>query len=1169
MDILPFLNSITNGTKKLALGGLWGSSKAYLISLIEKESLRPCLIVTPSQKQAEEFYEDLTCFQRMGVLPYALENMHLYSQWNVTPYEHTSPHREIVSERLTILDKLLNNETILVVAPVEALMHRTLPRSTLNESTSYLGVGEEVDREEFIGKLVDCGYTHTHIVERRGEFSVRGGIIDIFPSFSTNPIRVEFFGDEIESLREFDPETQRSCEQLELVNILPIRELVLSTKACTAAEIHVEQRVSEVGASYNALKTLMNHIDEKIFFPGIEWYAPYFHGALDSLFDYLRQDTRIFLDEPSEIRDACQKFQTTLQKSFKKTEERGFLVPPPERLFLLADEIETQLHERQQIEMHLLQLHNTGESSACYDLDTKSIEWAYTIVPNDRGVEDKEQHIRSTTKRIREWREDNTNQIIITAYTEGQAKRLWDILNEHHVPARVLAELTLPDASEAESLPQDVNIVVGTLNAGFVFSPHHRIFISEDEFLGKKTVRRRHVQRKPVKSQLTLGELEISDYVVHVDHGIGIYMGLKKITVRELAMECLHLEYSGKDKLYVPIDRLDLVQKYKGADQRRPKIDKLGGTNWARVKERVKASVEKMAQELLDIYAARQALPGVPFSIDEHMFQEFEASFEYEETPDQAQAIADVARDMASSKPMDRLVCGDVGYGKTEVAMRAAFRAVLNGKQVAMLVPTTLLAQQHHQTFSRRFAPYPVNLGLLSRFKTRKEQQEVIKGVKDGTIDIVIGTHRLLQKDIDFNDLGLVIIDEEQRFGVSHKEKIRQYRKLVDVLTLSATPIPRTLHMSLMGVRDLSIIETPPEGRLSVRTYVMRFDDNTIYEAISSEMERDGQVFFIHNKIESIDGIALRVSRVVPHANVAVAHGQMKEHELEDIMVRFMNKQIDVLISTTIVESGLDIPSVNTIIINRAHEFGLSQLYQLRGRIGRSKSRAYAYLLVPDEKLLTSDAKKRLRVIQELSELGSGFKLATHDLEIRGAGSLLGAEQTGHIAALGFDLYCNTIEQTVRELQGQSFDEEFYPQIDMQVSAHFPEEYIPDMKQRLEMYKRLMSSKDFSQLFDVEEEVCDRYGKLPSEAQNIVALAELKLLATQLRVQQVQAMNGTVSLVFDKSSLIDANQLKRVVKKLADKAIRQTSLRSLVVQTKRLKNAEKINYIKNILQSFQ
>lgn len=711
-------------------------------------------------------------------------------------------------------------------------------------------------------------------------------------------------------------------------------------------------------------------------------------------------------------------------------------------------------------------------------------------------------------------------------------------------------------------------VVVGTLNCGFVFRLQNLIFINEDEFLGKRTVRRRHVQRRPGKLQMTLGELELKDYVVHVDHGIGIYLGLKKISVQNIARECLHLEYKGGDKLYVPVDRLDLVQKYKGADQRRPKIDKLGGTSWARVKERVKASVKRVAEELLETYAARKALSGMQFSVDEHFYREFEASFEYEETPDQAKAIEDVVRDMKSSKPMDRLICGDVGYGKTEVAMRAAFRAALNGKQVAILVPTTLLAQQHYQTFADRFGFYPVNIGLLSRFKTKKEQQEIIKGMKEGTIDIVIGTHRLLQKDIGFKDLGLVIIDEEQRFGVSHKEKLRQYRKLVDVLTLTATPIPRTLHMSLMGVRDLSIIETPPEGRLAVRTYVTRFDEDVIYEAIMQEMDREGQVYFVHNEVETIDGIALRVSRLVPHARVAIAHGQMKEHQLEKSMIRFINKEVDVLISTTIIESGLDIPSVNTLIINRAHKFGLAQLYQIRGRIGRSKERAYAYLLVPNEKILTSDAKKRLRVIQELSELGSGFKLAAHDLEIRGAGNLLGAEQTGHIAALGFDMYCHIIEQTVRELKGQPLEEEFYPQIDMRVSAHFPSDYIPDMKQRLEMYKRLMSSKDFAQILDVEEEIRDRYGKLPPETENIVSLAELKLIATQLRVQQIQASNGNVTLLFDDNSLVSEEQLKRMVKH-SNNTIRQPSSRKLVVQTKRLKNVEKVNHIKNILQQFR
>ncbi len=1176
MDILPFLKAIKNGAKSLSIGGLWGSSKAFLLALIEQARSESCLIVTPSQKAAEEFYEDLNCFRRMGVLPYDRENIHLYSQWNVAPYEHVSPHREIVSERLTVLDKLSNHENIIVITPVEALMHRTLPHRELDQFILYLGIGEEIDREKLTATLIDTGYKHAYLVENRGEFSVRGGIIDIFPSFGENPIRLEFFGDEIESLREFDPATQRSTKSLEIVNILPGRELVLADSSCAAAKKNIERVVSETGASLNALKSLMNHIDEKIFFPGVEWYTPYFHGELETLLDYIAANTLIFLDEPSEIQEVCQKFHTKIRKKFHLAEERGYPLPTPDKLFLTPEIFQAQLYDHQHVNLQLLNVQpRAGEQVEMYDVPTKSIEWAYTVAPSERVVEEQEQRIASTTKRISEWIEEEY-QVVIVTYSEGQAKRLGEILRDHDVDCRLAADdwrLVIAPPNRKSQIanrqsPESV-IVVGPLNCGFVFASQKLIFINEDEFLGKRTVRRRHVQHRPTKVQMTLGELELNDYVVHVDHGIGVYLGLKKISVQKIAMECLHLEYKGGDKLYVPVDRLDLVQKYKGADQHRPKIDKLGGTNWARVKEKVKASVKKMAEALLDTYATRKALPGMQFSVDEHLFREFEASFEYEETLDQAKAIMDVVKDMSASKPMDRLVCGDVGYGKTEVAMRAAFRAVLNGKQVAILVPTTLLAQQHYQTFTSRLSSYPINLGLLSRFKTKKEQQEIIKGMKAGTVDIVVGTHRLLQKDIGFKDVGLVIIDEEQRFGVSHKEKLRQYRKLVDVLTLTATPIPRTLHMSLMGVRDLSIIETPPEGRLAVRTYVTRFDDDVIYEAIMQEMDRGGQVYFVHNAVATIDGIALRISRLVPHARVAIAHGQMKEHELEKIMIRFLAKEIDVLVSTTIIESGLDIPSVNTLIINRAHKFGLSQLYQIRGRIGRSTERAYAYLLVPDEKILTSDARKRLRVIQELSELGSGFKLAAHDLEIRGAGSLLGSEQTGHIAALGFDMYCHIIDQTVREIKGQPPDDEFYPQIDMQVSAHFPSDYIPDMKQRLEMYKRLMSCQDFDKILDVEEEIRDRYGKLPPETENIVSLAELKLIATQLRVQQIQASNGNVVLLFDDNSPVVEEQFKRTVKH-SDKTIRYiVDARKLVVQTKRLKNVEKVNCIKNILQQFR
>lgn len=1185
MKPLPCVEAIRQGVKKISIEGLWGSSKAYTIASMRQTLASPCLVVTATQKQAEELYDDLCFFshespptqtQEPESKPTAApqKTIHLYSQWDITPYEQASPHREIVAERLTILDKLVNHENILVIAPIDALLHRTIPRAALRQFSVYVGVNEPLDRQQFIAALVDTGYKHVALVENRGEFSVRGGIVDVFPAFSGNPLRVEFFGDTVESLREFDPISQRSLTKLDLVNILPGRELVVNEMTCAAAKQNIDRLVAETGASYTALKTLLTHIDEKLFFPGVEWYAPYFHGALETLFDYFAPQAFVVLDDPKEIEQAAKQCYATVQKQYQLTLEKGHIAPPPDHLYLSPAALASRFAERQQVALQLLDIairSGVQEPIAHYEILTKSIDWAYTVAPpEETGRGEQDQHITSTTKRIREWMEDG-QQVVIAAYTEFQARRLWEILRDHHVPAHVESGDWQIEIGRAlpvpESAERDVSIVVGTLTYGFLFHPFRIIFINEDEFLGKQTVRQRHKQRKPSKF-MSLGELELNDYVVHVDHGIGVYLGLKKIAVRDIAMECLQLEYSGGDKLYVPVDRLDLVQKYRGADEQKANLDKLGGTKWARVKERVKASVEKMAKELLETYAARQALAGAQFAIEDHLYREFEATFEFEETPDQAKAIEAVLFDMAQTKPMDRLVCGDVGYGKTEVAMRAACLSVLNGKQVAILVPTTLLAQQHYDNFSRRFAHFPVKIGMLSRFTTKAEQKETVKGLETGTIDIVIGTHRLLQKDIRFKELGLVIIDEEQRFGVTHKEKLRQMRTLVDVLTLTATPIPRTLHMSLMGVRDLSVIETPPEGRLAIRTYVSRFDEAVIYEAITRELDRGGQVFFIHNRVETIDGIALRLSRIVPQARIAIAHGQMKEEELEQVMFRFLHKEFDVLVCTTIVESGLDIPSVNTMIINRAHTFGLAQLYQLRGRIGRSKARGYAYLLVSDEQLLTPEAKKRLRVIQELSELGSGFKLAAHDLEIRGAGSLLGAEQSGHIASLGFDLYCQVIEQTVRELKGQPPEADFYPQIDVQVSAHFPEDYIPDMQQRLDMYKRLMSAKDFTQLFDVEEEIQDRYGRLPIEAQNIVGLGELKLIATQLRIAQIQAVNGTVNLVFDERTPVTELAIKQAVKRLVPN-LRQLSPRSLEISFKGVKRAEKLDYLKKILQSLQ
>lgn len=1208
MNLLALLDTIKTGTRQVSLSGLWGSSKALIPALIYKETRRTCLIITPTWQAAMDFQDDLAFFLRqLGGEP---DKIRLFPQWELSPYEFLSPHRETVAERFTTLDKLLNHEKILVITPVEALMQKLLPRRVLYQFTQYIAVGAEINRDQLIEQLIYMGYHPVEIVEAQGEFSVRGGILDVFPPVGENPLRIEFFGDTVESIREFDITTQRSIIQLEIVTILPIREVVLNQEALQRGIAGIKARIAEIGASYNTFNTLMNQLEQATFFPGMERYAAYFYPDLETLFDYLDPQSLLFVEEELDVEQAAIKFQGKVQEGYQHALDKGSPVPDPSSLYLTAQQVKEHLERWQRVELNLVDFsgeqksmggwecrsmgvgedgninvttpphpHTSTPPQISYDLGFKPLEWGYITTPD---ADEKEQHITFSFKRLAEWIEQG-NRVLIVSHTHVQAERLVELLAEYQLtPGRqdepILSELLFQSGQkpvfvhqeeEKRSLLTHLLITFGDLTAGFYFPDQKLILVGEDELLGRrKTIKYRRKVHRPSRLLTTLGELEIHDFVVHVDHGIGRYLGLKKLKIQDMEMECLHLEYRDGDKLYVPIDRLDLVQKYKGADDHPPQLDKLGGTSWARVKERVKASIKKMANELLELYAVRQALPGFSFSSDDHLYKGFEAAFEYEETPDQIRAIQDVLRDMAAAKPMDRLICGDVGYGKTEIAMRAAFVSILNGKQVAVLVPTTILAQQHFQTFQNRFASYPVRIEVLSRFKTRKEQNAIIKGLKEGTVDIVIGTHRLLQKDIEFKDLGLVVIDEEHRFGVAHKEKLRQLRKLVDVLTLTATPIPRTLHMSLMSVRDMSIIDTPPEERLSVYTYVVKFDEGLIQEAILRELDRGGQVFFVHNRVKSIEAMANYLRRLVPTARIVVAHGQMEENTLEKIMLKFVNREYDILVCTTIIESGLDIPSANTIFINRADKFGLAQLYQLRGRVGRSKYRAYAYLLIPNDRTIHPTAKKRLRVIQELSDLGSGFKISAHDLEIRGAGNLLGSEQSGHIAALGFDLYCQMIANTVKELKGEMLEEELHPQINLEISAYFPEEYIPDMKQRLEIYKKLSSAQDFGKVLDVEDEIRDRYGPLPEEVKNLITLAELRLISKELRIESIKSDKEIMLICWNKTSSITPDQLAKVAKS-AKGRVKVLSTRSVELHLGGIKKEERLGFLKNFLQEFR
>jgi transcription-repair coupling factor (superfamily II helicase) len=1164
MDFTALLNAIKAGTRQISLSGLWGSSKALLVALIYRETKRPCLIITPGLQTAIDFQDDLAFFLRQ--IGSEADKVTLFPQWELSPYELLSPHRETVAERFSALDKLLSREKVLTVAPVETMMQKVLPRCVLYQVTQYIEVGAEINREQLVEQLIYAGYRSVEIVEARGEFSVRGGILDVYPPVGENPLRIEFFGDAIESIREFDVTSQRSVGQMEIVTLLPIREIVLDQEAIQRGIDSIKARIAEIGASYNTLNTLMNQLEQATFFPGMERYASYFYPDLETLFDYLDPQSLLFVDEVLDVTQVAAKFERKVREGYEHALDKGHPVSEPDSLYLTDKQIMDYLGKWQRVELGLVDFGGSG--SVRYDLGFKPLEWGYVTTSSE---DEKEQHLAFSTKRLAEWMKAG-NRVLVVSRSRVQAERLGELLAGYQLKPIPREEPILANFLEPDYLiPKSENLftTIGDLTTGFYFPDFKLFLVSEEELLGRRgKVRYRRKVQRPSRLLTTLGELEINDFVVHIDHGIGKYLGLKKLKLQNMEIECLHLEYRDGDKLYVPIDRLDLVQKYKGADENPPQLDKLGGTSWARVKERVKASIQKMANELLELYALRQALPGFSFSSEDRLYKEFEASFEYEETPDQNRAIREMLQDMAIAKPMDRLICGDVGYGKTEVAMRAAFMTVLNGKQVAVLVPTTLLAQQHLYTFQNRFAPYPVRVESLSRFKTRREQQAVVKGLKEGSVDIVIGTHRLIQKDVEFKDLGLVIIDEEHRFGVAHKEKLRQLRKLVDVLTLTATPIPRTLHMSLMSVRDMSIIDTPPEERLSVYTYVVQFDEGLIQEAILREMDRGGQIFFVHNRVKSIEAMANYLRRIAPTARIVIAHGQMEESTLEKIMQKFVAREYDILVCTTIIESGLDIPAANTIFINRADKFGLAQLYQLRGRVGRSRHRAYAYLLIPNDRRINMVAKKRLRVIQELSELGSGFKVSAHDLEIRGAGNLLGAEQSGHIAALGFDLYCQMIARTVKELKGEAIEEELHPQINLEVSAYFPEKYVPDMKQRLEIYKKLSSAQGFGKILDVEDEIRDRYGALPEEVKNLVTLAELRLISKELRIESIRSDKELVTVCWDKLSPVNPEHFVKVTKAMKGR-VKVLSSRSLELNLAGIKKEERIGFLKNFLLAFR
>jgi transcription-repair coupling factor (superfamily II helicase) len=1134
--------------------GLEGSAAALALAAVARESRRSLLALTPGPEEAERLAADLRFF----LPPESAARVRLFPAPDILLFRALSPHREVSSQRLSALYALLDRHS-LVIAPAAALLRRLPPKRALADFAEYVVRGEEVARDALLSKLVSGGYSAAGLVEEPGDYSVRGDILDLFPPLVARPVRVEFWGDTVESIRHFNRYTQRSEDELEELVILPASEVIL-----TAANIECARReltrLARESASMRWYK-LIQEVEGKNFFPGIESLLPLFYEERASLFDYLAPDTLVAVQDWGAFEQALEGAAAELSDSQAKALAEGRLTLPVERVALGAAEVKGELERRQTL--RTVHLAPEGEAVSFETAGNEELkrrlqhatDQAQPGVERGRLLAPFIQAVRSAL--------DASVDTTLVCRTPKQAERLRELLAERKLAAELVPGPWRAQVPGAEHL----KLHVGELSSGFHFPAENVWLITEDEVFGARRVHRLKREGPAGLAVASYAELKAGDLVVHLDHGVGRYLGLTKLEVEATHNDYLLLEYAGGDRLYLPVDRLSLIQKYAAATEDfEPRLDKLGGKGFEARKRKVRQAIEKIARELVELYAQRKVQQGHAFSVRDAAYREFEAAFPYEETPDQAVAVEDVMADMEAERPMDRLICGDVGYGKTEVALRAAFKAVMEGKQVAVLVPTTVLCEQHYRTFSQRLAPYPVRVEMLSRFRTPAEQRAALRDVTTGKVDVVIGTHRLLQKDVLFRDLGLLVIDEEHRFGVTHKERIKQLKRTVDVLTLSATPIPRTLQMSLLAIRDLSVIETPPENRLSIRTYVSRFDDRVLRAAVLKELQRGGQIFFVHNRVRSIAAMAAHLRKVVPEARVAVAHGQMVSADLERVMLKFLRREVDVLVSSAIIESGLDIPSANTIIINRADKFGLAQIYQLRGRVGRSGEQAFAYLLIPGEGLITSDARKRLRVIMDFCELGAGFKIAMHDLEIRGAGNILGQAQSGQINSVGYEMYLDLIEAAIHRLRGEEPERRAEPELNLRLSAYLPEDYVPDIDQRLLFYRRLAAARDEAEAATIAEEMRDRFGEPPEEARNLLSVIGFKALLRPLGVTRCDVANGEYVLSFDPQARPSQERFERILRTISGDGRRFRLTPDLKLHVRRA-SADTLADLRNVLQA--
>lgn len=1106
---------LERGQGPLLVSGCMDSQKAHLISELTKQ-IPWKLIVTYDDQRAKELYEDYRCFS---------SDVFLYPARDLLFYSSDIHGNLLTRQRMQVMKHLAEEEKGVIITTVDGLMDHLLPLENLKKQCITIASGEALDVDALKLTLAGMGYERVAQVDGMGQFSVRGGIIDIFPLTEELPFRIELWGDEVDSIRTFDPESQRSVEQLEEAVLYPATELVLTKKEAEAGISRIEkEKTKYVKTLREQMKTEEAHRIESVIgelseglregwrVHGLGSFIRYFCSETVSFLKYFPADgLTVFIDEPLRLKEKAEVVEEEFRESMTHRLENGYLLPGQADFMYPAKAV--------------LAMAIGGRTLLMLGLEQKlpgiTVKKKYGMTV--KSVNSYQNGFDLLIKDLTKWKKEKYRVILLSG-SRTRASRLAGDLREYDLRA------FCPDEGQTQVQPGEIMVTYGNLHRGFEYPLIKFVVITEGDMFGgvrqKKKRKKTAYQGKKIQS---FSELAVGDYVVHESHGLGIYRGIEKIEQDKIVKDYIKIEYRDGGNLYLPATRLEGIQKYAGADAKQPKLNKLGGTEWNKTKTKVRGAVKEIAKELVELYAARQQSEGYQYGPDTVWQREFEEMFPFEETEDQLDAIESTKKDMESRKIMDRLICGDVGYGKTEIALRAAFKAIQEGKQVVYLVPTTILAQQHYNTFVQRMKDFPVRVDMMSRFRTATEQKRTLEDLKKGFVDVLIGTHRVLSKDVVFKSLGLLIIDEEQRFGVAHKEKIKQLKENVDVLTLTATPIPRTLHMSLIGIRDMSVLEEPPVDRLPIQTYVMEYNDEMVREAIHRELSRGGQVYYVYNRVNNIDEITNHVASLVPEANVTFAHGQMHEHELERIMLDFVNGDIDVLVSTTIIETGLDIPNANTIIIHDADRLGLSQLYQIRGRVGRSNRTSYAFLMYRRDKLLREEAEKRLQAIREFTELGSGIKIAMRDLELRGAGNILGAEQHGHMEAVGYDLYCKLLNEAVLALKGQKEEESFETVVDCDIDAYIPGSYIRNEYQKLDIYKRISGIENQDEYMDMQDELIDRFGDIPKPVENLLLIAALKAMAHQAGVTEVNINRQEITLKMYKNARIDTSGIPALI----------------------------------------